>query len=142
MAANPCVQCRVTPLTKTRLRAIAQEHQLTESALLKGLVETALLHDLHGMVPEGGNEQPAALQVHVEMVDPALDVGQRDGLHKLQRRRTRLAGGGGGTHGRQQAEHRDQLSDRAAPAAAGLARTAPLQNVAFRLMKYARPMMS
>src|SRR5947207_1706017 len=43
MAANPCVQCRVTPSTKTRLRAIAQEHQLTESALLKKLVETALL---------------------------------------------------------------------------------------------------
>jgi hypothetical protein len=43
MAANPCVQCRVTPSTKTRLRVIAQEHQLTESALLKRLVETALL---------------------------------------------------------------------------------------------------
>jgi hypothetical protein len=43
MAANPCVQCRVTPRTKTRLRVIAQEHQLTESALLKKLVETALL---------------------------------------------------------------------------------------------------
>jgi len=43
MAANPCVQCRVTPSTNTRLRAIAQEHQLTESALLKKLVETALL---------------------------------------------------------------------------------------------------
>ena len=43
MAANPCVQCRVTPQTKTRLREIAQEHQLTESALLKRLVETALL---------------------------------------------------------------------------------------------------
>src|ERR1700686_2965229 len=43
MAGNPCVQCRVTPSTKIRLRAIAQEHQLTESALLKRLVETALL---------------------------------------------------------------------------------------------------
>ena len=43
MAGNPCVQCRVDPSTKTRLRAIAQEHQLTESALLKRLVETALL---------------------------------------------------------------------------------------------------
>jgi hypothetical protein len=43
MAANPCVQCRVTPSTKTRLRVLAQERQLTESALLKKLVETALL---------------------------------------------------------------------------------------------------
>src|SRR6202035_225076 len=44
MAANPCVQCRVTPQTKIRLRVLAQERQLTESALLKRLVETALLH--------------------------------------------------------------------------------------------------
>jgi len=43
MAGNPCVQCRVAPSTKTRLRVIAHEHQLTESALLKRLVETALL---------------------------------------------------------------------------------------------------
>ena len=43
MAANPCVQCRVTPETKARLRLLAQERQLTESALLKKLVENALL---------------------------------------------------------------------------------------------------
>jgi mobilization protein MobC len=43
MAANPCVQCRVTPQTKIQLRVLAQERQLTESALLKKLVETALL---------------------------------------------------------------------------------------------------
>ena len=43
MAANPCVQCRVAPQTKTRLRVLAQERQLTQSALLKMLVETALL---------------------------------------------------------------------------------------------------
>jgi len=43
MAGNPCVQCRVTPQTKTQLRVLAQERQLTESALLKKLVENALL---------------------------------------------------------------------------------------------------
>ena len=43
MAANSCIQCRVTPQTKSRLRVVAQEHQLTESALLKRLVETVLL---------------------------------------------------------------------------------------------------
>ena len=43
MAANPCLQCRVTPSTKTRLRSLAQERQLTESSLLKRLAETALL---------------------------------------------------------------------------------------------------
>ena len=43
MAANPCIQCRVTQETKDRLGAIARERQVTESALLKRLVETALL---------------------------------------------------------------------------------------------------
>src|ERR1700730_17429544 len=43
MAANPWVQCHGTPQTKTRLRVLAQERQLTESSLLKKLVETALL---------------------------------------------------------------------------------------------------
>lgn len=43
MGSNPCVQCRVTPETKDRLRAIARERQTTESALLKRLVENALL---------------------------------------------------------------------------------------------------
>src|SRR5215469_562940 len=43
MAANPRVQCRVTQETKDRLRAIASERQITESVLLKRLVENALL---------------------------------------------------------------------------------------------------
>jgi hypothetical protein len=51
MAANPCVQCRVTQQTKDRLRAIAQERQITESALLKRVLENALLPAL-GMTAE------------------------------------------------------------------------------------------
>lgn len=43
MAASPCVQCRVSQRTKDRLRAIAQERQITESAVLKALLENALL---------------------------------------------------------------------------------------------------
>lgn len=50
MASNPCVQCRVTQQTKDRLRAIAQERQITESALLKRLVENALLPALGATV--------------------------------------------------------------------------------------------
>ncbi len=42
MSGSPCIQCRVSPLTKKRLRALAQEHQVTESTLLLRLVETAL----------------------------------------------------------------------------------------------------
>ena len=43
MAANPCIQCRVTPETKSRLQALAQQHHVTESVLLKRLVDVALL---------------------------------------------------------------------------------------------------
>jgi hypothetical protein len=42
MSGNPCIQCRVSPETKERLRALASEHQVTESVLLKRLVEKAL----------------------------------------------------------------------------------------------------
>ncbi len=42
MSGNPCIQCRVSPETKERLRALAGEHQVTESVLLKRLVESAL----------------------------------------------------------------------------------------------------
>jgi hypothetical protein len=43
MSGSPCIQCRVSPQTKARLRALAQERQITESALLQRMVETALL---------------------------------------------------------------------------------------------------
>jgi hypothetical protein len=42
MAGNPCLQCRVSPETKERLRAVAEQQQVTESVLLKRLVESAL----------------------------------------------------------------------------------------------------
>ena len=40
---NPCIQCRVSPETKMRLHAIAEERGVTESAFLKKLVDVALL---------------------------------------------------------------------------------------------------
>ena len=42
MAASPCIQCRVDPRTKAALRALADRQGLTESALLKRLVELML----------------------------------------------------------------------------------------------------
>jgi len=42
MASNPCIQCRVEPQTKAALRTIAGRQGLTESALLKRLVELML----------------------------------------------------------------------------------------------------
>jgi Bacterial mobilisation protein (MobC) len=39
MASSPCIQCRVSPETKAKLLALAQQQQSTESAVLKRLVE-------------------------------------------------------------------------------------------------------
>jgi hypothetical protein len=38
MAASPCIQCRIDPQLKLRLKALAGERGLTESAVLKRLV--------------------------------------------------------------------------------------------------------
>ena len=43
MNAHPLIAARVTPETKARLHSLAQQHQVTESALLKRFVEMALL---------------------------------------------------------------------------------------------------
>ncbi len=42
MAANCCIQCRVDPQTKAALRTLAERQGVTESALLKRLVELML----------------------------------------------------------------------------------------------------
>jgi hypothetical protein len=44
-AGNPCIQCRVSPETKVRLHVIAEQHGITESALLKRFVDVALLQN-------------------------------------------------------------------------------------------------
>ena len=46
MAASPCIQCRIDPQIKARLRAIAIQRGLTESAVLQRLVIAAV-----GMAP-------------------------------------------------------------------------------------------
>lgn len=43
MNAHPLIAARVAPETKARLHALAQQHQVTDSVLLKRLVEMALL---------------------------------------------------------------------------------------------------
>src|SRR6185437_5187702 len=43
MSGSPCVQCRVSPQIKARLHAAAEQLRVTESVLLKRLVESALL---------------------------------------------------------------------------------------------------
>ncbi|MGH8326012.1 MAG: hypothetical protein ACRET2_04535 [Steroidobacteraceae bacterium] len=46
MSGNPRVQCRVSHQAKARLRAIAEERGVTESDLLKKLVDVALLQSM------------------------------------------------------------------------------------------------
>lgn len=46
MAASPCIQCRIDPQLKLQLQALAVERGLTESAVLKRLVISAV-----GMAP-------------------------------------------------------------------------------------------
>lgn len=42
MSGHPCVQCRVSSEIKARLRAAAEQQRVTESVLLKRLLESAL----------------------------------------------------------------------------------------------------
>ena len=57
MAGNPCIQCRVSPEAKARLHALAHDRGVTESDLLKKLVDVALLHSTGG--PELSTSEPA-----------------------------------------------------------------------------------
>jgi hypothetical protein len=79
MAASPCIQCRIDPQFKMRLRAIAVEQGLTESALLKRLIVSVI-----GMAP--------ASDVMVLAVEPIgrrarIYVRLRPGDHALLRER-------------------------------------------------------
>jgi len=42
MAADEFIQCRVTPAMKTLVRALAEREQITDSALVKQLLEVVL----------------------------------------------------------------------------------------------------
>ena len=52
MSGNPCVQCRISREAKARLQAIARERGVTESGLLKKLVDVALLQTTSAHVAE------------------------------------------------------------------------------------------
>lgn len=56
MNAHPLIAARVTPETKLRLRALAEQHHITESALLKRLIDLALLQTTG--VADGQSPQP------------------------------------------------------------------------------------
>ncbi len=79
MAASPCIQCRIDPQLKLRLRAIAVEQGLTESAVLKRLIVSVI-----GMAPAS-----EATVLAVEPIGPRarVYVRLRPGDHALLRER-------------------------------------------------------
>lgn len=81
MSGSPCIQCRVSPETKARLRALAQQRQLTDSALLKRLVEGALFQ------AAGLSEQEASTPVEPIRRGARLYVRLRPDDHLLLRER-------------------------------------------------------
>lgn len=77
MAGNPCVQCRVSREAKARLHAIAHERGVTESDLLKKLVDVALLQstglsDSHVADPVGAVSRNARVFVRLRPEDHVL----------------------------------------------------------------------
>lgn len=79
VTASPCIQCRIDPELKSRLRAIAVERGLTESAVLKRLVIGAI-----GVVPTSETKLLA-----IEPIRPRarVYVRLRPGDHALLRER-------------------------------------------------------
>ena len=78
---DPCVQCRVSPETKVRLRAIAEQRGVTESALLKKFVDVALLQNA------GTPDSNIARQVDAVPRNARLFVRLRPDDHVLLRER-------------------------------------------------------
>ncbi|MGH8142819.1 MAG: hypothetical protein ACREU2_09915 [Steroidobacteraceae bacterium] len=76
MAAEAFIQCRVAPATKAALRAAAQRQQLTESALIKRVIETLVLAaapvDSPTNMMTGRLARPARLYVRLTPGDRAL----------------------------------------------------------------------
>lgn len=77
MAGNPCIQCRVSREAKARLHAIAHERGVTESDLLKKLVDVVLLQsagtpDLNGTEQAGAASRSARVFVRLRPEDHIL----------------------------------------------------------------------
>jgi hypothetical protein len=76
MAGNPCIQCRVSREAKARLHAIAHERGVTESDLLKKLVDVALLQsgtpDLSIAGPTNAVASNARVFVRLRLEDRVL----------------------------------------------------------------------
>lgn len=83
---NPCIQCRVSPETKVRLRAIAEQCGVTESALLKKFVDVALFQSA------GTPDSNTVRQVDAVPRNARLFVRLRPDDHVLLRERAAARG--------------------------------------------------
>ena len=76
MAADAFIQCRVTSETKELLHALANREQITESALVRQLLETVLRTTTGGVTPAAGSPErvtrDARLSVRLAPDDRAL----------------------------------------------------------------------
>jgi len=81
MNAHPLIAARVSPETKSRLQAIAQAHEISESALLKRLIENAVLE------PAGATAATVAQPVEPIARGARLYVRLRPDDHLLLRER-------------------------------------------------------
>ena len=76
MAAEAFIQCRVTSETKTLIHALAGREQITESALVRQLLETVLRTTTGGVTPGAGPPErvtrDARLSVRLAPDDRAL----------------------------------------------------------------------
>jgi len=86
MNAHPLIAARVTPQTKARLHALAQQHQVTDSVLLKRLVELALLQTT------GVSDTPKTDPVEQISRDARVYVRLRPEDHLLLRERAASRG--------------------------------------------------
>ena len=76
MAAEAFIQCRVTSETKALIQALANREQITESALVRQLLETVLRTTTGGVTPAAGSPErvtrDARLNVRLAPDDRAL----------------------------------------------------------------------
>jgi len=76
MPADAFIQCRVTPEMKTLVRALAEREQITESALVKEMLQVVLhIAALHG-VPKTLNQDVRALVPGRHEVTAMLKVAE------------------------------------------------------------------
>src|ERR1700692_2893074 len=78
MAADACIRCRVTPEIKALVRALSRRDQITESALVKQLLEVVLRSSVAaGMTELEVRRTPRDMRLYVGDVKP-VGSGERD----------------------------------------------------------------